>query len=160
MIYMIKILKLYAINTFKIISQLRQDGLLDDFLKLKSILQLSFSDYICSNLPIDSNTVHSVIITFSIDNLQITRFEHNLVRADKYWSISPVLNKFGHIDVPEYQGIKNISQGKFEYFWLPGRVQIEEKYRTNIENFYKEYDFRIYYECMSKILNDKYNFDE
>ncbi len=144
----------------KIVSQLRKDGLLDNFLKSKSSLRSSVSDYICSNLPINPNTVHSVIINFKLENLQITEFKHNLVSADKYWSVSQVLNKFGYIDVPEYDGIKNISQGKFECFWLPGRIHIKEKYKSNIEEFYKEQDFRIYLNCMSKILNDKYHFDE
>lgn len=136
---------------------LRSEGLLDKYINIKSILRANISQFICDNLPIDANTVHSIIIDFSTKDFTINSIIQKLIRVDEYWSVPYVLNKYGHIelDSAKYDGIKEISEGKFEYYWLVGRIHMNDIDKQDIPNFYKTKDFRLYQDCMEKMYNDK-----
>lgn len=136
---------------------LRNEGLLDKFLNIKNILKERVSTFISDNLPIDANTVHSIIIDFSTKDFTINSISQSLIKVNEYWSVPNVLNKYGHInlDSKKYSGIKEIAAGKFEYYWLVGRIYISENDKKDLSNFYKSNDFRLYYECMEKMYSDK-----
>jgi len=133
------------------VNYLKGKGLLDKFIGLKKSLQKAISDYICENLPIDGNTVLSIFIDFSTTNLTINSIDFELTQATKYWNVPNLLNQFGYIDTDKYYGIKDISKGKFEYYWLAGRISKDE---NDIPNFYKTQNFQVYYECMEKMYEE------
>lgn len=130
---------------------LKEKGLLDKFISLKAFLKRKISDYICENLPIDSNTVLSIFLDFSIKDFTINSISFKLTKASEYWNVPNILNQFGHIDTKYYNGIKDISSGKFEYYWLAGRICMD---KNDIPKFYKTQDFRVYYECMEKMYEE------
>jgi hypothetical protein len=136
---------------------LRSDGLLDKFIKIKEFLKKNVSDFLCQNLPIDANTVHSVIIEFT-DDFDIISTNHNLVPANKYFNVPNELNRFGHVEISSsgYRGIKEISERCFEYYWLAGRIYVDEKYKNALQEFYRETDFWIYNDCLDKMYELKY----
>lgn len=134
---------------------LKNEGLLDKYLNIRNILRDNISGFLCDNLPIDSNTIHSIFIDFSTNDFTINSIRHKLTKADEYWSLPNVLNKYGHIELDhhQYAGIKDISEGSFEYYWLAGRLS--EDHKKDIKNFYKTYDLDLYFACMEKMYNDK-----
>lgn len=140
------------------VNNLKSEGLLDEFLNIKNILREKISKYICDNLPIDKNTVHSIIIDFSTNDFTINSIDQQLIAVNEYWSVPKVLNKFGHVELGDnkYSGIKEIAAGKFEYYWLAGRIYIKENHQKDIPNFYRTSDFRMYYEIMEVMYNNKY----
>lgn len=139
------------------VDYLRNEGLLDKYLNIKSTLQKEISQFICDNLPIDADTVHSIIIDYSIKDFAINSINQILTRIDNYWSVPNDLNEFGHIDLDfnKYSGIKDIDIGKFEYYWLAGRIHMSEDDKKDIPNFYRTSDFRLYFECMEKMYDDR-----
>ncbi|WP_158009623.1 hypothetical protein [Tenacibaculum todarodis] len=136
------------------VNHLKEKGLLDKFIGLKQILKKTISNYICENLPIDANTVLSIFIDFSKEDLTINSINFELTQATDYWNVPNILNKFGHIDTDKYHGIKDISDGKFEYYWLAGRIWMSEIDKTDIPNFYRTKNFSVYYECMEKMYEE------
>jgi hypothetical protein len=136
------------------VNYLKEKGLLDKFISLKEFLKRKISDYICENLPIDSNTVLSIFIDFSTKDFTINSITFKLTNASEYWNVPNLLNQFGHIDTDKYYGIKDIALGKFEYYWLAGRIWMDDNDKSNIPNFYKTKDFRVYYECMEKMYEE------
>ena len=145
----------------KIVNKLRVDGLLDDFFALNGFIKVSCSDFLANNIPINEDIVHSMKIHFSKDKLQIININHALNSAEKYWSVPLTLDNYGFLNVPESDGIKFISSEEFEYFWLPGRIRIEERYKENLKEYYQNDEYRIIcYECMQWIFNEKYHINE
>lgn len=140
------------------VENLRVDGLLDNFLNIKTEIFKCVSSFLCQKLPFDPNTVHSIFIDYSLHDYTIKRIHHKLTKVDEYWDVSSDLDMYGHMKIPinHYYGIKDLSIGKFECFWLPGRIYIDEKFKNDLKGFYKQTDFRIYSECMDKMYYDKY----
>lgn len=134
------------------VENLKRDGLLDKFINVRINLNKEVSDYLCANYPIDVNMVHCIRIKYSLDDYAINSINQSLIKADEYWSINPVLNKFGLIEPPNHECIKEISDEEFEFYWLPGRYKIKD----DPNNYYANTDFFLYYECMSHMLNKKY----
>jgi len=139
------------------VNNLKNEGLLDNYLNIKNILKDKIPKFICDNLPIDANTVHSIIIDYSTNDFNINSIDQKLISIDKYWSVPNVLNRYGHIELntDKYSGIKQISDGKFEYYWLAGRIYISDNHKKDIPNFYQTSNFRLYYEIMEKMYEDK-----
>lgn len=136
------------------VNYLKNKGLLDKFISLKELLKKDISDYVCKNLPIGPNTVLSIFIDFSTKDFTINSITYKLTEANDYWKVPNLLNQFGHIDTDKYYGIKDISKGKFEYYWLAGRIWMDEIAKSDIPNFYKTENFRVYYECMEKMYEE------
>jgi len=139
------------------VETLRSDGLLDKFMKTKEVLMKNVSEFLCQRLPIDVNTIHTVIIEFTED-FDIISTKHNLIPASEYFDVSNDLNHFGHVEIPtsSYRGIKEISEHSFEYFWLAGRIYIGDEFKNDLQRFYQETDFWIYNECLDKMYELKY----
>ncbi|MEJ5266852.1 MAG: hypothetical protein WHW07_03480 [Bacteroidales bacterium] len=139
------------------VNYLKNEGLLDNYLSIKDNLREKISEFICANLPIDANTVLSITIDFSTKDLTINSINQKLTSADKYWSVPNTFNRFGHLelDTDKYSGIKEIADGKFEYYWLAGRIYMSEDDKNDIPNFYRTSNFKLYYDIMEKIYNDK-----
>lgn len=74
------------------VEALRDDGLLDKFIAARDKLRTTVSVYLCSKLPIDSNTVHSMVIEFSSSNFEIILFTNNLIPASEYFNVPNKLN--------------------------------------------------------------------
>ena len=140
------------------VEALKADGVLDIYVNLKGILKKSVSDFLCRNLPIDSNTVHSMIVEFSLNNFEIKNIKHNLIKASKYFNVPETLNRFGHVEIPlsQYRAFKEISNNSFEYYWLAGRIHIDDKFKDNLKSYYETSDFWIYNDCLEKIYELKY----
>lgn len=141
------------------IETLRKDGLLDEYIGLMDIFKTNVVEFLRNHLPINSNTVHSMVIEFSITNFEIKTIKHELITASEYFNVPNILNKFDHVEIPreKYSGIKEISNNSFEYFWLAGRIFIEDKFKNNLEEFYKNNIYSVYRECLDKMYELKYN---
>lgn len=137
---------------------LRADGLLDIFINLKGVIKKNISDFLCDNLPIDSNTIHSLLIEFSSEDFKVISIRHNLVKASEYFNVPETLDQFGHIGIPSsnYRGFKEISNSCFEYYWLAGRIYIDENFKDKLADYYRESDFWIYNDCVEKMYELKY----
>lgn len=135
------------------LSKLKNDGILDNFLGIRKALADQVIPFLCDNLPFDSNTVHSIFLEFSHFDFSIIHISQKITKANDYWNISEELDQYGHMEIPigSYCGVKDITDTKFEFFWLPGRIYIEEKYKDDLKEFYKQTDFKLYYECMGKM---------
>lgn len=140
------------------VETLRNDGLLDEYIYTKTTLVENVISFLSPQLPVNSNMIHSMIITFSIDNFKIQNINHVLIHASEYFGIPDVFNNFGHIKIPtdQYHGIKNISENSFEYYWLAGRIHIAEEYKNNLINFYKNNIYSVYIDCLNKMYDLKY----
>jgi len=140
------------------VETLKADGLLDKYVNLKGIIKNSVSDFLSRNLPIDSNTIHRMIVEFSLKDFEITSFKHNLIKASEYFNVPETLNRFGHVEISSsnYRGIKEISNNSFEYYWLAGRIHIDDKFKDNLEGYYKSSDFWIYNDSIEKMYELKY----
>ncbi|NHQ60155.1 hypothetical protein G9409_06045 [Chlorobium sp. BLA1] len=140
------------------VKNLKEDGLLDIFVKSKTTLKKSVIDFLCKNLPIDANTIHSMTIEFSLENFKFKSIKHELIKANEYFHIPDTLNQYGHIDVSSsnYRGIKNISGNTFEYYWLAGRIHISDKLTNKLPQYYSEEDFWIYNDCLDMMYDLKY----
>lgn len=137
---------------------LREDGLLDNFLGIRKSLAKQIIPFFCDNLPFDSNTVHSIFIEFDCSDFSLVNISHKLTKVNDYWNVSQELNRFGLMEIPSnsYDGIKNMSDTKFEFYWLPGRLYIDEKFKNDLKGFYEETDFKLYRACMEKMYYSKY----
>ncbi|GAA4084205.1 hypothetical protein [Mucilaginibacter panaciglaebae] len=135
------------------VNKLRERGLLDTFINLRGKIRDSAGDFLSKNLPIDSNTVHSMVINFSIKDFTIFNIEHKLTPIEIYHNIPHKINQFGHIDLGsiKYSGLTDISEGNFEYYWLAGRIHIDKKENIDFEHFYRTKVFSVYYECIEKM---------
>jgi len=140
------------------LNMLKNDGILDNFLEIRKVLEDQVIPFLSDNLPFDSNTVHSIFLEFNCFDFSIIHISQELTKANDYWSISKELDRHGHMDIPisSYNGIKDISNTKFEFFWLPGRIHIEEKFKDNLKGFYEQTDFQLYHTCMQKMFYSKY----
>lgn len=140
------------------VEALKSDGLLDKYVNIKAILRKSVSNFLCSNLPIDSNTIHSMIVEFSLDDFEVKSIKNNLIKASEYFNIPETLNRFGHVEIPtsQYRGFKEISNNCFEYYWLSGRIHIDDSCKDNIKDLYETSDFWIYNDCLEKMYELKY----
>lgn len=145
-------------NHLEQLNNLRNDGLLDNFLGIRKNLSKEIIPFLWDNLPFDPNTVHSIFIEFKSSDFSIVNISQILTRVNDYWSVSEKLNQFGHMEISSdsYNGIKDISDTKFEYYWLPGRIHVEEKYKNDLKGFYEQTDFRLYYTCMEKMYYSRY----
>ena len=145
-------------NHLEQLNKLRNDGLLDSFLEIRQNIAKQIITYLTDNLPFDPNIVHSIFIEFNSSDFSIVNISQELTRVSDYWNVSEELNQFGHMEIPtsSYDGIKDISDTKFEFYWLPGRIYIEEKFKKDLKGFYEQTDFRLYYTCMEKMYYSKY----
>lgn len=140
------------------LSKLKNDGILDNFLGIRKVIANHVIPFLCDNLPFDSNIVHSIFIEFNCSDFSIIHISQKLTKANDYWDISEELDRYGHMEIPinSYNGIKDITDTKFEFFWLPGRINIEEKSKDDLKGFYEQTDFPLYHICMQKMFYSKY----
>lgn len=141
------------------IENLTEDGILDNYLGIKAYIIESLVTYLSAYLPVDFNTVHSMEIVFSLQDFKIEDIRHQLANASEYFKVSFEKLESGNlkIDSKYYHGIKNISENKFEYYWFPGRMQIDNKHKGNLAEFYRNHIQRPYRECQEKMYEIKYN---
>lgn len=145
-------------NHMEQLNNLRNDGLLDSFFEIRINLAKQIVPFLWENLPFDPNTVHSIFIEFDCSDFSLISITQKLTKVNDYWNVSEKLNCFGHMEVPTnlYDGIKDISDTKFEFFWLPGRISIEERFKNDLKGFYEQTDFRLYHTCMEKMYYTRY----
>lgn len=141
------------------IEALTNEGLLDDYINAKSAIADNLVDFLSDHFPINPSIVHRMQITFSLNDFNIINITHDLINASEYFNISFVKNDSGilKIDTKYYNGIKDISENKFEYYWLAGRIHIDEKYRDNLSDFYRNKIEHVYRDCTEKMYELKYN---
>ncbi|OJV71055.1 MAG: hypothetical protein BGO42_04370 [Flavobacterium sp. 40-81] len=141
------------------IEALTNDGLLDDYINSKSAIADSLVSYLSNYFPINSSMIHTMQITFSLKDFSIENITHDLINASEYFNIPFVKNDSGSlkIDIQYYDGIKNISENKFEYYWLAGRIHIDDKYKDNLPDFYRSKIERVYRDCTEKMYELKYH---
>lgn len=140
------------------VETLRQDGLLDEYINAKSVITENVMNYLAEKLPIDKNTIHSMIIEFSIVNFKIESVRHRLINATEYFNVPDTLNKFGHVEIShcDYSGIKTISENTFEFYWLAGRIYIDKKQESNLVDFYRSIMYTVCRDCLDKMYDLKY----
>lgn len=138
------------------VALLKKDGILDSFISIKDYLKDKIFQYLSKSLPIDSNTIHKVVIEFNMATLQIVGIDQSFIEASEYFGVSIDLNEYGHIEVPEYEGVKIITKNKFEYFWLAGRCYVKDNKSNELKCFYSDLDLPILWQCMDKIFEMKY----
>lgn len=140
------------------IEALTNDGLLDDYMNAKSAIVDNLVYFLSDYFPINQNMIHAMEITFSLVDFRIENITHKLVIASQYFNIPFEKTNHGNlkIDTKHYNGIKNISENKFEYFWLAGRIHIDEKYKDNLLDFYRNKIEHVYRDCTEKMYELKY----
>lgn len=140
------------------IEALTDDGLLDDYMNAKSAIVDNLAYFLSGYFPINQNMIHAMEITFSLVDFRIENITHKLVIASQYFNIPFEKTNHGNlkIDTKHYNGIKNISENKFEYFWLAGRIHIDEKYKDNLLDFYRYKIEHVYRDCTEKMYELKY----
>lgn len=140
------------------IDTLTKDGLLDDYINSKSVIADSLVSFLSDYFPINSSMIHMMQITFSLKDFSIENITHDLINASEYFNISFVKNDSGSlkIETKYYDGVKDISENKFEYFWLAGRIHIDEMYKDNLPDFYRSKIERVYRDCTEKMYELKY----
>lgn len=143
------------------VDTLRTDGLLDEYINAKTFITEKVMDYLTPKLPIDKNTVHSMIIQFSVASFKIESVKHQLVDASEYFNIPATLNRFGHVEVAHhhYRGVKPIAENIFEYYWLAGRIYMKDTDKENLVDFYRRIMYSVYRECLDTMYNLKYQRD-
>jgi hypothetical protein len=101
------------------VETLRNDGLLNDYIRAKSVLSERIVEFLSPHLPLGPNVVHSMIIKFSAQTFDIESVDHRLVDAAEYFQVPDALNRYGHveIDTRSYDGINDISPNSIEYYW-------------------------------------------
>lgn len=146
-------------NHYEKVKTLKKDGLLDDYINAKTILIERVVEFLTPNLPIDSNTIHSMIIKFSQSDFKIESINHKLINAAEYLKVPHTVNTFGHIEIPhrKYSGLNTISDDTFEYYWLAGRIGIKDEYKNNLPDFYRNHLYSVYRACLEKMYDLKYN---
>ena len=135
---------------------LRNDKLLDTFIALKTHLKREIFSFLSESLPINPNIIHTVTVEFDLVTLQIINLNQAYCNVADYFNISGDLNRFGYIEVADYDGVKTITKNKFEYFWLAGRSYINNHKSNKLEDFYSDLDLPIFWKCMDKIFEMKY----
>lgn len=142
----------------KQLNNLRNDGVLDCFLEIKTNLSKEIIPFLWKNLPFDPNTVHSIFIEFNTFDFSFVKIEQKVNSVSEYWGVPNKLNEYGHVNIPvrSYDGIKEISNSQFEYYWLPGRIHINEEFKDDLKRFYQQLDFRLYVSCMEYMYNSRY----
>lgn len=135
---------------------LRNDKLLDTFIALKTHFKKEIFSFLSESLPIDPNIIHTVTVEFDLVTLQIVNLNQAYCNVADYFNIPGDLNRFGYIEVPEYDGVKTITKNKFEYFWLAGRSYIKNHKSNKLEDFYSDLDLPIFWKCMDKMFEMKY----
>lgn len=140
------------------IEALTNDGLLDDYINSKSAIADSLVSYLSDYFPINSSMIHTMQITFSLKDFSIENITHNLINVSEYFNIPFVKKDSGNltIDTQYYAGVKNISENKFEYYWLAGRIHIDERYKDNLPDFYRSEIEHVYRDCTEKMYELKY----
>jgi hypothetical protein len=151
-----------CMNHMEKIEALTRDGLLDNYINSKSAIAESLVSFLSNYFPINSSMIHTMQITFSLKDFSIENISHNLINASLYFNIPFVKKDSGSltIDHEYYNGIKNISNNKFEYYWLAGRIYIDDKYKEDLSNFYQNKIESVYRECTEKMYELKYDNSE
>ena len=138
---------------FKTVAQLKKDGLLDKFLNLKLQIRSSCSSFLVKNLPTEKDMVHELKIKYSLSELSIDDFNHTLLAATEYFSVTNQ-DEVVKIMKDRPNCIKDISSNEFSYFWLPYQVMDSE---AKLKEYYENDNYYyICYTCMTKLLNMKY----
>ena len=135
---------------------LRSDGILDSFISIKEELKKKVYPFLSNSLPIGPNIIHRIVIEFDITALQIVSIDQSFINATDFFEVSGDLNRYGHVDVPEYDGVNPISENKFEYFWLAGRCYVNNKESRKLKCFYGSMDLPLFWKCMDQIFEMKY----
>lgn len=146
-------------NHIEKVENLRKDGLLDEYMNMRKLLTREVISFLTQHFPISSNTVHTMVIKFSIPDFKIVSVEQSLIDAPTYFNVPEDLDQFGHVPVAhgDYHGIKSISASSFEFYWLAGRISIDETYKNDLPKFYEKIAYTFYRECLEKIYDLKYN---
>lgn len=142
-----------------IVSQLRQNGLLDAFILMRTDVKREITNFLKPHFPVAANLVHVFTIYYKVDSFSLEKLESRLVEAAEFVGKIPELDSYGHIVIPSAwpePDASRICSGQVRAFWLPGRYGYtrgnEEK---SVEKF-NSYDFRIYRDCMGFIYRLKY----
>jgi hypothetical protein len=142
-------------NHLEIVNQLKEDGLLDNFIECKSILKKEISDYIINNIPIEVNTGHKIRIKFSLTDFTFQEIKHTLIDANTIWQGKEFINEPWHIEVNRDYKLLKVGEGEFECSWVPMNYLKGD----NPIKYFKETDFFIYYRCMDFMYNMKYEIE-
>lgn len=142
-----------------IVEALKEDGLINNYIKAQEYLKDRISKFLYNSLPIDPNIVLLIKIEFSLDDFVVYNIEFSFENVCAYFNIPDKRNiKNNFIEIPtdcSYHGINKITDCSFEYYILAGRYDFSDKEEYNSNN-YNSSSFFLYVECMNKLYELKY----
>jgi hypothetical protein len=142
-----------------IVEQLKKDGLLDAFIVMQNGLKMEITRFLEPHYPVTPNLVHSFVIYYKPDAFILERVESRLIDAAEFMGSKAELDSYGHVKVPSAwpnPDAKEIKPGQIEAFWVPGRYGYTKPKEEKTWEKFKNYDFRIYRDCMSVVYQLKY----
>ncbi len=139
------------------VDRLKDDGLLDAFLKMKETLRRQLFEYLQPKFPFGPNLIHHFVLVFDPTNFSITRITSTLHSAAEYFNVPDVANRYGHIEVGlDYSAVTASQPGRIEYRWLPGRFRLSRATDENTFDMYLQADFSLYRDCLNIAFEQKY----
>ncbi|MCG8796589.1 hypothetical protein [Tenacibaculum finnmarkense] len=133
---------------------LRQDGLLDNFIKLRQSLKDNISEFLSENYPFNPLKIHLVILNFKPKNFSLESIDNELVLKTDYLKDKKELEEFEN---GWNCGIKQTDKHSFEYYWKPSSNDFKGKKKNEIKEYFANNIYRIYDECIEKIYELEYN---
>jgi hypothetical protein len=122
------------------IQNLTDHNKLDEYLVAQKKIEDGFIEFLCDELPFDSNLTHKAIIIFDKDNLKIKSINNKLVE------VSSKNN--------EYSDRGNVHRNRLEYYWKPLRITYGTKGFDDDSDRIKNSCKYVSSECMRYIVNE------
>jgi hypothetical protein len=134
----------------EIYSNIKKDGLLDSFLNMKNELRNRLLQYIGPIIPMDKNYVHLFSFNYNPNTLKILTFDSQIFKNDDF------IKTYSKSNSDSLEGIIEHSEGNIKYAWIPGAYDSLTKNEKLDIDWYRNYDFILYYKCLDVVFSHKY----
>jgi hypothetical protein len=135
----------------KIVDQLRTDGLLDHYLRMKDALRVEVVACLEPQWPLANNTVHRLSMTYDPATLAVSGVSSRFVDVGSAGiPDADLANPF------ELEKVEHAEPGRVDYRWMPGRYGSFKEAASSPAEFLRATEFRVYYECLDAVFTMKY----
>lgn len=142
-----------------LVDTLRNDGLLDAFILLRTELKRQIGDYLEPHFPVDGNLVHVFDVFYSPEDFSLIRIESQLIDAAEFVGPGAQMNSYGRVEIPSSwpdPDVRQLNLGHVQAYWTPGRYGYTIGSEDKSLDRFKGYDFSIYLDCVAFIYELKY----
>jgi hypothetical protein len=136
----------------KIVDQLRADGLLDRYLRMKDSLRAEVVAHLAPRWPVSVNSVHRLSMSYDPATLVVARIESRFAEIDDPDGV-PEADQKSPFDLEK---LEHSEPGRVVYRWMPGRYGSWKDDTSSPTDFLHSTEFRIYYECLDAVFTMKY----